>query len=64
MTSTEKKQLEAALQALRIIHTWASMDADLDSRPDLIVRKEPREQAMREIANMAAKGLGRKDLMK
>ncbi|MDZ4253413.1 MAG: hypothetical protein U1A72_12670 [Sulfuritalea sp.] len=57
MNSTEKKQLEAALQALRIIHTWASVDADS------LTVIEPREKVMRAIANMAARGLGRADLI-
>ena len=59
MTSTKKKQFEAALQALRIIHTWARFD-----EVNTELSFGTREQAMREIANMAAKGLGRKDLMK
>jgi len=55
---TATKQLERALQALRIIHTWASVDVKS------LTVTEPREKAMRAIANMAAKGLGREDLFK
>ena len=52
----ESARLERALQSLRIIHTWASVDAKR------LVVTESREHAMRQIANKAAEGLGREDL--
>ena len=53
----EADQLKRALLALRVIHTWASTDARYPIHGE-------RKSAMRDIANKAAEGLNRPDLIK
>ena len=52
-----QRELERALLSLRVIHTWANVD-------DTVYRhQQDRRAAMRDIANKAAEGLGREDLI-
>ena len=53
---TTKQQLERALLSLRVIHTWTAYDAEYSPPTD-------RRSSMRDIANKAAEGLGRPDLI-
>ena len=54
---SESAQLKRALMSLRVIGTWARCDSETYRM------QQSRKQAMRDIANEAARGLGRDDLI-